>query len=219
MRISFALVACLAACTFQSNIKGLGKSSSSSTSTPTGTSSSTSGSSGASSSSSEPPAEAASKCDAAHDHCLEKENWFALSFYESQEADKPIDAYPGLWVEKSTAGAPWIWGYRCDCTVGGYGVRAVVATRENIAVDRRVVVFYDDWGGKVVRLPKDEIEARKDEWRAGVVTQVDAAAGTFRMTSIDKPIPIAYARVVMEYRESVPERPQKFPLPFKDPAP
>lgn len=44
---------------------------------------------------------------------------FALSFYEDQGPDKPIDAYPGKWIEASRMGPGWVWGYRCDCGVGG----------------------------------------------------------------------------------------------------
>lgn len=215
MRISIAFVALLAGCTFSSSIQGLGKKSSTSAATPSSASTSTSTSSTPSSST---PEEPESPCDAAHDHCLEPENWFALSFYENQKPEDPIEAYPGLWVEKSTAGAPWIWGYRCDCMVGGYGVRTVPATRDNIVVERRVVVFYD-YSSKVPRLPRTEGEARKDNWRAGVVTHVDAAAGTFRMTTFPAPIPFAYARLVVAERYSIPERNVPFPLPHRDPAP
>jgi hypothetical protein len=52
-----------------------------------------------------------------------------------------------------------------------------------------------------------------------VITSVDMSAGTFRMTTIDGPVPFAMARIVVAMKESVPERPQKFPLAFKDPTP
>jgi hypothetical protein len=231
MRISFVLLAGLAACQFSSSYKGprpggggsssssSGSSSSSSDGASNSSDSSGDGSSGSGGTSdADIVAATTGKCDAAHDHCLEPDNWFALSFYEDQGPEKAIDAFPGKWVDESQMGPGWVWGYRCDCGVGGYAVRAVVATRDNVAVQRRAIVYaYGD--GKHAELPEDQIYARKHEWRAGVITSVDMSAGTFRMTTIDGPVPFAMARIVVATKESVPSRPQKFPLPFKDPSP
>ena len=72
---------------------------------------------------------------------------------------------------------------------------------------------------KRVQLPTSEIDARKSEWHAGVVTSIDAAHGTLRVGNFPDPIPFAFARVVVAMQESVPERPQHFPVPFKDATP
>ena len=115
---------------------GLGKQRSGSTSSPTASPAAPSA---------EPAAATdpdASPCDAAHDHCLEADNWFALSFTQGQGPDQPIDAYPAKWIQ-SAGDLPWLWGYRCDCTVGGYGVRAVPATRENVAVKISGLAMFD----------------------------------------------------------------------------
>jgi hypothetical protein len=157
------------------------------------------------------------QCDAAHDHCLEAETWFALSYEEGQARDAPIYAYPGKYVQQGSD-LPWLIGYRCDCPVGGYGVRAVRATRDNVAVDRRVVVYFGVFD-EAPEVPNRELRARTEKWRVGVVTRVDAARGEFEMTSYNGRVPFGAARVVVEMRQRVPERTAPFPVPFKDPAP
>lgn len=94
-------------------------------------------------------------------------------------------------------------------------MRAVPATRDNVAVERRAIVFIYD---EVPQLPRSDISARKEEWRAGVITSVDTKAQTFQMTGYKGSIPFAFSRIVVSMQESVPERPQHFPVPFKDPT-
>lgn len=137
-----------------------------------------------------------SPCTPANDHCLEPETWFAVEKYDGW----PGDAFPALWQE---AKLRWLWGYRCDCQVGMYGARTVVATADNVAVEAHVVMYYDD---RTPALPPDEIKARKGDWLFGAVTSVDAGRRVLRVEGVTQDVPFDVARVVVEERTDVKER-------------
>ncbi|HVV81447.1 MAG TPA: hypothetical protein VHE35_00160 [Kofleriaceae bacterium] len=141
-------------------------------------------------------------CDAAHDHCLDADTWFAVD--PEQARHPPAEAFPGHWTDASPGEYRSIWAWRCDCTVGAYGMRTVPASADNVKVGARAIIY---WENQRVELPEDQLYARKHDWLESVVASVDARGKTFRMTGVADPVPYGVARIVVEERTDVPATP------------
>lgn len=122
------------------------------------------------------------ECTAAHDHCL-RSQWFVTGYsnHRGSRGMQPVFEFEGKW---------YLWtGKR---VTGGTLYRTTRATASTLKVARQVLAYWPPENELTPRLPVSEREAMtSDRWSALIVSEIDAATGTFTSDGVTHQIDAA----------------------------